>query len=95
MGAPHETAEGQDVRASNLLHTHQSGKKYIPLPRGPHSVGYVDVMTEGDPSVGTFFRLYYPTDENSIDADERWPRWIYEDTSVSYTHLTLPTKAKV
>ena len=85
MGVPHEPPEAQDVRASDLLQTHPSGKKYIPMPRGPHSVGYVDVMTEGDPSVGTFFRLYYPTNENSMDQHERWPRWIYEDTYISGT----------
>lgn len=53
----------------------QHGKRHLPQPRGPHSVGFVDVMTPGLPHEGTFFRVFYPTNEQCLDSSERWPIW--------------------
>lgn len=64
-----------------------SGKKHLPQPRGPHSVGYVDVMTPGNPvaetssssspgNPGTFVRILYPTQEQCLSEHDRWPVWV-------------------
>ena len=42
-----------------VLTTQTMGKKHLPQPRGPHSVGFVDVLTSGD--AGVLVRIYYPT----------------------------------
>ena len=66
-----------------LLSTHTSGKQHLSQPRGQHSVGFMDIMTPGGTELGTFMRLYYPTDEQCIEEHERWPVWAYEDKYVS------------
>ena len=48
----------QPQEASNLTE-HTMGKKHLPQPRGPHSVGFVDLLTSGD--TGVLVRIYYPT----------------------------------
>ena len=68
---------------SDLLKTHPSGKRHLPNPRGPHSVGYIDIMTDGDPNRGIFLRLYYPSFEETKESHEKWPLWIPEDKYVS------------
>ena len=64
-----------DARATPLSRHSTSGKRHLPQPRGPHSVGYADVMTPGDPNTGTFIRIYYPTSEQCLEKHERWPVW--------------------
>lgn len=59
-----------------LLLTHQSGKVHLPLPKGQYSVGYMDIMTPNDHKTSTFFRLYYPTDEDSSMKHQHWPLWM-------------------
>ena len=53
------------------------GKRHLPVPRGPHSVGYVDLMTPGAPheDKGSFIRILYPTKEKTLDNVEKWPIW--------------------
>ena len=68
---------------SDLLKLHSSGKHHLPIPRGSHSVGYVDIMTDGNPNVGTFLRLYYPCVEEAKESNAKWPLWIPEDKYVS------------
>lgn len=68
---------------SGMLSTHPSGKTHLSQPRGPHSVGYVDVMTSGVPESGCFMRLYYPTDEQCLTEHKRWPIWASEDKYIS------------
>ena len=80
-------------RNAKLLETHPSGKRHLPLPKGPHSVGFVDIMTEGDPSSGTFFRLYYPSNERCQEEHEKWPRWAFEDKYISGTLTFLKCMA--
>ena len=83
----------QQTRASHLLLTHPSGKRHLPPPRGPYSVGFADVMTEGNPKNGTFFRLYYPTNERCMDEHTRWPLWMFEDKYISGTLTFLKAVA--
>lgn len=53
------------------------GKKHLPQPMGPHSVGFVDVMTPGPK--GIFTRVYYPTTEQCLDEHKRWPLWAEDE----------------
>ena len=69
--------------SNQMLSTHPSGKTHLMQPRGPHSVGYLDVMTPGEPENGTFMRLYYPTDEQCLAEHNRWPIWASEDKYIS------------
>ena len=52
-----------------------AGKRHLPQPRGPHSVGYVDLMTPGGPDEGSFVRILYPTQEQCLAEHEKWPIW--------------------
>ena len=65
------SAADDETNASLPCHL---GKRHLPQPRGPHSVGFVDVMTEGDE--GVFARLLYPTDEQCLEEHHRWPHWL-------------------
>merc|ERR1712062_439358 len=38
--------------------------------------GYMDIMTPNDPKTSTFFRLYYPTDEDCSMKHQHWPLWM-------------------
>ena len=69
----------KEKQESDLLSMHSSGKLHLPQPRGQYSVGFVDIMTPGQPELGTFIRLYYPTDENCLEEHERWPTWTFEE----------------
>ena len=62
--------------SSSSLPVH-CGKRHLPQPRGPHSVGFADVMTPGEE--GVFVRLLYPTDEQCLEEHERWPQWLEDD----------------
>jgi hypothetical protein len=61
------------------LPTTEGGRKHLPQPRGPHSVGYVDLMTPGDPSMGSFVRILYPTKEQCLSNEQKWPIWAEDD----------------
>ncbi len=56
------------------LPIHVDGKKHLPQPRGPHSVGFVDINTPGK-EAGVLVRMYYPTKEQCLDKADRWPLW--------------------
>ncbi len=54
------------------------GKRHLPQPSGPHSVGFVDVLTpggDGDGVGGVLARLLYPTPEQCLKEHSRWPAW--------------------
>lgn len=51
--AASETSEVASLTSQTM------GKKHLPQPRGPHSVGFVDALTSGD--TGVLVRIYYPT----------------------------------
>ncbi|XP_014662114.1 PREDICTED: platelet-activating factor acetylhydrolase-like isoform X1 [Priapulus caudatus] len=49
--------------------------KHLPLPKGDHIVGALDVMT-GPMKDGTFLRLYYPIPHCDVtNYNKRWPAW--------------------
>ncbi len=50
-------------------------RQHLPQPSGPHSVGFVDLLTPGPPSEGTLARLLYPTSEQCLGEPGRWPAW--------------------
>ncbi len=52
-----------------------AGKRHLPQPSGPHSVGFVDVLTPGAPSEGSLVRVLYPTAEQCLQEHDRWPVW--------------------
>ncbi len=52
-----------------------AGKRHLPQPSGPHSVGFVDMMTSGGPREGSYMRILYPTAEQCLQGHERWPVW--------------------
>ena len=78
-----EAAEDKQNVSGPLISTHISGKQHLSQPRGQHSVGFMDIMTPGEPKSGVFTRLYYPTDEQCLDEHERWPVWASEDKYIS------------
>ena len=75
--------QGKQSANGTLLPTHPSGKQHLSQPRGQHSVGFMDIMTPGEPEIGTFMRLYYPTDAQCLEEHDRWPIWAFEDKYVS------------
>uniref|UniRef100_A0A0K2V3Q1 1-alkyl-2-acetylglycerophosphocholine esterase n=1 Tax=Lepeophtheirus salmonis TaxID=72036 RepID=A0A0K2V3Q1_LEPSM len=50
------------------------GKRHLPQPMGPHSVGYIDLDTKNGES-GLFVRIYYPTDAQCLEYHNVWPTW--------------------
>ena len=72
----------EDHECTTHLMRHTGGKRHLTQPRGPHSVGYFDLMTPGDPKKGSLLRMYYPTGEQCLEEHERWPIWA-EDKYVS------------
>eukprot|EP00095_Tigriopus_kingsejongensis_P006071 maker-scaffold917_size81461-snap-gene-0.9 protein:Tk06071 transcript:maker-scaffold917_size81461-snap-gene-0.9-mRNA-1 annotation:"hypothetical protein DAPPUDRAFT_208600" len=68
--------------AGDYLQTSADGKRHLPQPRGPHSVGYVDLLTPGGPEEGILCRLLYPTKEQCLAESARWPLWL-EDQYIS------------
>ena len=67
---------------THLMDHPEGGKRHLPQPRGPHSVGFVDLMTPGGPDKGSLLRIYYPTKQQCLEEHERWPEWA-EDKYVS------------
>ena len=54
-----QQAEASETSEVASLTSQTMGKKHLPQPRGPHSVGFVDALTSGD--TGVLVRIYYPT----------------------------------
>ncbi|XP_067664480.1 platelet-activating factor acetylhydrolase-like isoform X2 [Haliotis asinina] len=51
-------------------------RRHLPPGRGPYTVGTVDLMC-GHNENGSFFRLFYPTNDTDIyKRDRQWPLWI-------------------
>ncbi|XP_035220193.1 platelet-activating factor acetylhydrolase-like [Stegodyphus dumicola] len=60
-------------RTKSLIH---KGKRHLPLPTGPYTVGCNDIMTSFL-KFGVFVRLYYPTESQGIlERHLQWPLWI-------------------
>ena len=84
----------QPQEASNLTEN-TNGKKHLPQPRGPHSVGFVDLLTSGD--TGVLVRIYYPTKVRDVPWICKYIGHIshlfsttrYKCTSVSQIYLIL------
>lgn len=55
----------------------------LPLPEGPFQVGYVDIMTQGAPDRGVFFRLHYPAPAHTKISSP--PVWADTDTKHGLT----------
>lgn len=61
-------------------------KRHIPLPRGPYTVGCIDLMTEYSDR-NSFIRLYYPCAETGITEHiDRWPKWADKEYLDGYTN---------
>ena len=61
--------------------------RHLPLPTGPHAVGYQDVMTAGPAEDGVFCRLYYPSAlplQQTTDNHSLWPLWSDDDYLVGF-----------
>jgi len=55
--------------------------RHLPLPTGPHAVGYQDIMTPGGVE-GSFLRLYYPSIHplnETINQHCVWPLWAEDE----------------
>ena len=57
-----------------MTETDLNGKKHLPIPRGPHSVGFVDLANHN-----VLARIYYPTKEKCIENHQKWPLWAEDD----------------
>lgn len=60
---------------------------HLPLPTGPHAVGYQDVMTPGSAEEGVFIRLYYPSIfplNETINKTNLWPLWADDDYLIGF-----------
>ena len=73
---PLESTMASSHECTTHLMQHPDGKKHLPQPRGPHSVGFFDLMTPGGPSKGALLRIYYPTKEQCLEEHDRWPTWV-------------------
>jgi len=65
---------------------------YFPRPVGQWEVGYIDIMTEGQPEDSSFIRLYYPTMQKHEFLPERCPIWTEHDTKhgfINFMHAML------
>lgn len=71
-----------------------SGKNYLSPPTGQYSVGFIDLMTEGEPEDSVFMRIHYPTDANYLLWHERWPLWIPEQKYITGFYTFLQSMAK-
>lgn len=62
------------------LMTHHDGKVTFPSPRGPNSVGCVDVMTPGRPRNSVYGRIFYPTDMDGGQHSDKWVPYLSDST---------------
>jgi len=61
--------------------------RHLPLPTGPHAVGYQDVMTPGPADEGVFVRFYYPSIHplnETINKHDLWPIWADDDYLIGF-----------
>jgi len=61
--------------------------RHLPLPTGPHAVGFQDIMTPGSPEDGVFVRLYYPSIyplNETVNKFELWPVWAEDEYLVGF-----------
>jgi len=71
--------------------------KHLPLPTGPHAVGYQDVMTSGPAEEGVFVRIYYPSIyplNETINKSELWPIWADDDYLIGFVKFMQAVLAK-
>ncbi|TRY77916.1 hypothetical protein TCAL_13122 [Tigriopus californicus] len=73
-----QSGDGEENLNPNgdYLQTSSDGKRHLPQPRGPHSVGFVEVLTPGGPEEGTLCRILYPTQEQCLENSDKWPLWL-------------------
>lgn len=71
-----DQSEAALVPQGDYLQTSSDGKRHLPQPRGPHSVGFVEVLTPGGPKEGTLCRILYPTQEQCLENSDKWPLWL-------------------
>jgi len=58
----------------------------LPHPRGPHPVGYMDLLTEGTPHTSSLLRVYYPATE---DKPTIYPLWKQENSPAGLENFVL------
>jgi len=71
--------------------------RHIPLPTGPHAVGFQDVMTPGGPDKGVFVRIYYPSlypVNETINKTELWPVWADDEYLVGFVKFMQAALAR-
>eukprot|EP00092_Neocalanus_flemingeri_P017862 GFUD01019326.1.p1 GENE.GFUD01019326.1~~GFUD01019326.1.p1 ORF type:complete len:435 (+),score=115.81 GFUD01019326.1:86-1390(+) len=71
--------------------------RHLPLPTGPHAVGYQDVMTPGPADEGVFVRFYYPSIHplnETINKSDLWPIWADDDYLVGFVKFMQAVLAK-
>ncbi|GIY21232.1 platelet-activating factor acetylhydrolase [Caerostris extrusa] len=62
-----------EVRSKTLTY---NGRRHLPLPTGPYTVGCTDIMTSYL-KFGVFVRMYYPSKDHGILARYlQWPLWL-------------------
>jgi len=70
---------------------------HLPLPTGPHAVGYQDVMTPGPVDEGVYARLYYPSIHplnETINKSDLWPVWADDDYLIGFVKFMQAMLAK-
>jgi len=70
---------------------------HLPLPTGPHAVGYQDVMTPGPVDEGVYARLYYPSIHplnETINKYELWPVWADDNYLIGFVKFMQAMLAK-
>jgi len=70
---------------------------HLPLPTGPHAVGYQDVMTPGSVDEGVYARLYYPSIHplnETINKYDQWPVWADDDYLIGFVKFMQAMLAK-
>ncbi|XP_076456411.1 platelet-activating factor acetylhydrolase 2, cytoplasmic-like [Babylonia areolata] len=71
-----EADDIQNANSTNVNKSRRNVRRHLPVPKGPHTVGIVDIMCERGEN-GSFFRLYYPTGKVDIfKRDRQWPLWL-------------------
>jgi len=64
--------------------------EHLPLPTGPHAVGFLDIMTAGPIEEGVFVRVYYPSIHplnETINKSSLWPVWADDDYLVGFSRF--------
>lgn len=74
-----------------------SPPRHLPLPTGPHAVGYQDLMTPGTVEEGTFMRLYYPSVHplnETINKHDLWPLWAEDEYLIGFVKFMQAVLSK-